>query len=211
LFTTNTALLNVDNLTLAIAGVVPPPNMTTDTINQLMHIFKQQAETVKNNATVQRVLKERAHAERMLNEAEPNPTPTTTPSAAPTTNPTTTFPDLEIRYPNSDVGPPRKTPVASQDDYESVSQLYANTRQQCRDRTITEDFLFHMMDMYTPTQPFTTQQAPSRKFPLPLLCNFASANLITRLNTFWNIAICWNILHTKTYGTSFLARKFEAL
>jgi hypothetical protein len=33
-----------DNLTSAIAGILPaPPNMTTDAINQLMHIFKQQA------------------------------------------------------------------------------------------------------------------------------------------------------------------------
>jgi hypothetical protein len=40
------------NLTSAIAGVVPPPNMTTDAINQLMHIFKHQAKTTKNNATV---------------------------------------------------------------------------------------------------------------------------------------------------------------
>jgi hypothetical protein len=32
----------VDNLTSAIAGVFPPPNMTTDAIDQLMHIFKQQ-------------------------------------------------------------------------------------------------------------------------------------------------------------------------
>jgi hypothetical protein len=38
----------VDNLTSAIAGVVPPPNMTTDAIDQLMHIFN---ETAKNNAT----------------------------------------------------------------------------------------------------------------------------------------------------------------
>jgi hypothetical protein len=41
-----------DNLTSAIAGVIPPPNMTTDAIHQLMHIFKQQAKTAKNNATV---------------------------------------------------------------------------------------------------------------------------------------------------------------
>jgi hypothetical protein len=36
--------------------------MTTDAVNQLMHIFKQQAETAKNDATVQRVLKEHTHA-----------------------------------------------------------------------------------------------------------------------------------------------------
>jgi hypothetical protein len=107
----------VDNLLSAIAGVVPPPNMTMDAIDQLMHIFKQQAETAKNNATVQRVLKECAHAERVLTKAEPNPTRTTTPSTGPATNPTTTFPDVKIEYPNSDVGRPRQTPVVFQDNY----------------------------------------------------------------------------------------------
>jgi hypothetical protein len=33
-----------DNLTAAIAGVVPPPNMTDDAINQIMNIFKQERE-----------------------------------------------------------------------------------------------------------------------------------------------------------------------
>jgi hypothetical protein len=144
--------------------------MTTDAINQLMPFFKQQAETTKNNATVQRVLKERAHAERVLTEAEPNPIPTTTPSAAPTANPTTTFSDLKIEYPNSDMGRPRQTPVVSQDNYKSISPPSANTRHQRRGRTIIEDFLFHMIDVPTPTQHFTNQQAALRKFPLQFLC-----------------------------------------
>jgi hypothetical protein len=74
--------------------------MITDAIDQLMHIFKQQAKTAKSNATFQRVLKERTHAERMRTKAEPNPTSTTTPSAAPTANPTTTFTELKIEYPH---------------------------------------------------------------------------------------------------------------
>jgi hypothetical protein len=105
----------VDNLTLAIASVVPPPNMTTDAIDQLMHIFEQQAETTKNDAAIQRVLKERTHTERVLTKAEPNLTPTTTPSSVPTAKPTTTFPELEIEYPVIDVGQPRRTPVVSED------------------------------------------------------------------------------------------------
>ncbi len=149
-----------DNSTSAIAGFVPLPNMTTDAIDQLMHIFKQQAKTAKNNPTVcvfLRVLKERTHAERVLAKAEPNPTPTTTPRAAPTTNPTTTFPDLEIEHPDSDVGRPWQIPVVTQDDYKSVSPPSTNTGHQHRGSTITEDFLFHMMDVPTPTQLFTTQ------------------------------------------------------
>jgi hypothetical protein len=166
-----------DNLTSAIAGIVLPSNMTTDAIYQLIQIFKQQAETAKNDATVQSVPKEHAHFERVLTKTEPNPTPTTMPSAAPTANPTTTFPDLEIKYSDSDVGQPWQTPVVSQDNYKSVSPSSTNTRHQRRGRTITEDFLFHMMDVLTLTQPFNTQQAALRKFPLQFLCNFASTAL----------------------------------
>ncbi len=151
--------------------------MTTDAIDQLMHIFKQQAKTANNNATVRRVLNKRAHTERVLTKAETNLTPTTTPSAAPTANPTTTFPYLEIEYPDSDVGRTRKTSVVSQDNHKSVSPPSANTHHQCRGRTITEDFLFHMMDVPTPTQPFTTRQVASQMFPLQFLCSFASAVL----------------------------------
>jgi hypothetical protein len=75
------------------------------------------------------------------------------------------------------MGRPRQTPVVSQDNYVSVRSPATNTRYQCRGRTITEDILFHMMDMPTPTQPFTTQQAASRKFPLQFLCDFVSAVL----------------------------------
>jgi len=40
--------------------VVPPPNMTREAVDQLMTIFKQQAGKAKDDATTQRVLKERA-------------------------------------------------------------------------------------------------------------------------------------------------------
>jgi hypothetical protein len=67
-------------------------------------ITSSQVAWKKGRYVSQRVLKERTHAERVLTKAEPNPTSTTPPSAAPTVNPTTTFPDLEIEYPDSDVG-----------------------------------------------------------------------------------------------------------
>jgi hypothetical protein len=123
------------------------------------------------------VLKEHAQAEGVLTKAEPNPTTTTAPKAMPTANLTNLFPDLKIECPDSDVGRPWQTPVVSQDDHESVSPPTANTRHQRRGRTITKDFLFHMMDVPTPTQPFTTQQAALHKFQLQFLCNFASAVL----------------------------------
>ncbi len=40
-----------DDLTDAISGVIPLPNMTRDAVDQLMLIFKQQAEKAKDNAT----------------------------------------------------------------------------------------------------------------------------------------------------------------
>jgi hypothetical protein len=49
-----------DNLTNTIAGIIPPPNITTDAIGQLINIFKLQAKKEKDTATAQRVLKERA-------------------------------------------------------------------------------------------------------------------------------------------------------
>jgi len=58
-----------DNLTDAITGIVPPPNMTTDAINQLITIFKSHAEKAKDAATAQRVLQGRAQAQRVLTEA----------------------------------------------------------------------------------------------------------------------------------------------
>ncbi len=122
-------------------------------------------------------MKECARAGRVLTEAELNPTPTITPIAMPTANPTITFPELEIKYPGSEVGQTRQTPEVSQDNYKSVSPPSANTRHQRRGRTIAEDYLFHMMDVPTSTQPFTTQQATSCKFPLLFLCNIASSVL----------------------------------
>jgi hypothetical protein len=49
-----------DDLNTAIAGVIPPPNMTTAAIKQLIKIFKTQAEKEKDKATLQRVLQENA-------------------------------------------------------------------------------------------------------------------------------------------------------
>jgi hypothetical protein len=37
---TNALIRAADNITSAIAGVVPPPYMTMEAIDQLMHIFK---------------------------------------------------------------------------------------------------------------------------------------------------------------------------
>jgi hypothetical protein len=47
-----------DALMDALTGIVPPPNMTRDAVDQLMTIFKQQAKKAKDDATTRRVLME---------------------------------------------------------------------------------------------------------------------------------------------------------
>jgi hypothetical protein len=95
-----------DDLTTTIAGVIPPPNMTTNTIKQLIKIFKTQAEKEKDTATLQRVLWENAQAERVLNKnIAPSTRPTDEPLARPTSCKATLFPPLEIeQYLDVDLG-----------------------------------------------------------------------------------------------------------
>ena len=57
-----------DSLTDTIAGLVPTPTCAMDAIDQLMIIFKQLACAANDAATAQRVLREQAQAERMIEE-----------------------------------------------------------------------------------------------------------------------------------------------
>jgi len=153
-----------DDLTDALTGVVPPPNMTRDAVDQLMRIFKQQAEKAKEDASTQRVLKKGARDERVHNEES-------TQRASP-------LPPLEVTYPAIDVGTLRGTPVISQDDDDSTyATPSANTRFQCQIRTLTQDYLYHMMDVPGITMPFTNQQAATRRYPVAFIRDFASAVL----------------------------------
>jgi hypothetical protein len=140
-----------DNLTKALAGVIPPPNMTTDAINQLINIFKTQVEKEKDKVTVQRVLKEQAANQRVCNKA-----------ATTTTSPP--LPPLEVTYPDLNLETPCGVPVISQDDNPPA----AHTQQQQRVRTLTQDTLFHMMDVRPEglPQPFKPRQAVRRNYPL---------------------------------------------
>jgi hypothetical protein len=87
-----------NNLTNAIAGIIPPPNITTDAIDQLINIFKLLAKKEKDMSTGRRVLKERAQADRVGTETKDH-SPRTAPTAKPTTNTITTpmsFPPLKV-------------------------------------------------------------------------------------------------------------------
>ncbi len=155
---TDALIRAVDNLTKALAGVIPPPNMTTDAIDQLINIFKTQAEKKNDKVTVQRVLKEQAATQRVRNKA-----------ATTTTSPP--LPPLEVTYPDLNPETPRGVPVISQDDDPPA----AHTQQQQRVRTLTQDMLFHMMDVRPKglPQPFKPRQAARCNYPLQSLCDFA--------------------------------------
>ncbi len=83
-------------MTNAIAGVVPPPNMTREAVEKLMVIFKQQAKKAKDDATTQRVLKEHAQAERVHNERMSNHSPHT---------------PVEVPYPDAKFGHVPENPL----------------------------------------------------------------------------------------------------
>jgi hypothetical protein len=57
-----------DNLTDTISGLIPTSTVTTDTVDQLMEIYKQQAQAIRDVATAQRVLRERVQAEGVSKE-----------------------------------------------------------------------------------------------------------------------------------------------
>jgi len=169
-----------DYLTTALAGVIPPPSITTNAIAQLIKIFKMQAENEKDEATLRRVLRENVQAERVLTETMAPPTsPTNELVAGPTslqTTTTTTYPPFEIKgYTKMDVGALRGTPISYPEDNSKSSWPAANTRYQRKVQTITQDYLFHLMDTsFLPQQQlFASKQASSRKYPLQFLCDFA--------------------------------------
>ncbi len=61
-------ILAADYLTDAISGLIPTPTVTDDTVDQLLEIYKQQAHATRDATTAQRVLRERAQAERVIHK-----------------------------------------------------------------------------------------------------------------------------------------------
>ena len=124
-----------DSLTDAIMGLIPTPTCTKDAVDQLMVIFKQQARATNNAATAQRVLRERAQAERVIEEErQKGEAPTSeTPPSFPTsrciqegTQPSrciqtemekaTASPSFEIEETNDIPASPQGIPQITQDD-----------------------------------------------------------------------------------------------
>jgi hypothetical protein len=60
-----------DNLLEAITGTIPVSSITDDAITALLKIFKQQANCSKDATSAQRVLTQRAQAQRVRTEQSP--------------------------------------------------------------------------------------------------------------------------------------------
>ena len=96
-------------------------------------------------------------------------------AAAPTQssphNANTTATQFEvIDSPHHPMHSPSAIPIILQDDNSSPAH---NTRHQRQVRTLTQDYMLHMMEIPGYKAPFTPSQAAARKYPLQFLCNFA--------------------------------------
>ncbi len=172
-FTPADALIKAaDNLVNTINGIMPKNSVTLDAVEQLMEIYKIQAEKATYEARTQRVLWEQAQAQRVKEQqlaAEQQASPQ---------NSSTSFPDFEVEsYPDMDIGTLRGTPIISQDNEEDISHPAVNTQQQRQIRTLTQEYMLHMMEIPGYTTPFTPQQAALQTFPLQFLCDLACAVL----------------------------------
>jgi hypothetical protein len=151
-----------DSLTDDIAGLIPTLTSTMDAVDQLMVIFKQQACAANDAATAQRVLRERAQAERVIeeerqpSEAQTNKTPTSFPPIPEITGQTTASPSFELEEPNSIPALPQGIPQIMQDDFNNYNDsTAANTRQLRETRSLTQDFMLHCMEIPGYKAPFT--------------------------------------------------------
>jgi hypothetical protein len=197
----DTLIRAADDIITALAGVIPPPSMTTDAIAQLINIFKTQAKKEKDKATLRRVLQENTQAERVLNETMALPTsPTNKPVDGPTspqTNTKTTYPPLEIDR-NGRRHTTRNT------DYQSRRQPQLITVQ-----TITHDYLFHLMDtsfLHSNNCSPTNKPAHGN-----IHCNSSvtspTRSSTTKQETCLNTDTYSSIRSTRTYGANVLERR----
>jgi hypothetical protein len=162
--TPSDALLKAaDILTDAITGVLPVSTITDDAITALLKIFKQQANCHKDTSSAQRVLTQRAQAQRVRTEQSHEETVDDAwmdlVEDQPETQPE--FPPLEIEEEILTTKNPSQSPRAPQNSTHNSTPA-DNTRQQRRSRTITQECAYHLMDTQAPP---SAQQASSRMYP----------------------------------------------
>ncbi len=147
----DTLIHTVDYLTDAISGLIPTPTCTQDAVDQPMVIFKQQTLATNDAATAQRVLREQAQAERLIEDerqisAQAQATP---------------LPCFKIKENNDTAHTPQGIPQITQDKNDVPPS--ANMQQQQQTRTLTQDFMLQCMEIPGYKAPFTVKQAASRK------------------------------------------------
>ncbi len=138
----------VDNLVDAILGHLPKNSVTADGVKQLMEIYKIQANQATFAARAQRVLREQALSQKVAKEKQ-----AVVPVQANHQHTSKTFPNFEVE--DNQANDPQATngpPAISQDE---DSPPAANTRQQRQTQTLTQDYMFQMMEIPGCKAPFT--------------------------------------------------------
>ena len=164
-----------DTLSDAITGVLPVSTITNDAITALLKIFKDQAKSAKDASSSQRVLTQRAQAQRVNTEQsqEEMADDSWMDLIEDLPDLEQEFPPLEIEEEITTIETPSQSPRAP--NFSSHKSTPAeNTRQQHRSRTITQDCAYHLMETQAPP---SAQQASSRTYPLQFLCDWAHSIL----------------------------------
>lgn len=153
-----------DILSDAITGVLPVSTITNDAITALLKIFKEQAKRNKDVSSAQRVLTQKAQAQRVRTELSHDETVDNS-----WMDSIKDQPDLEPELPPLEIeeeittiettSSSPKAPIISS----HKSTPAENTRQQHRSRTITQDCAYHLMETQSPP---SAQQAYARNYPL---------------------------------------------
>ncbi len=158
----NTLIRAADYLTDAIAGLIPAPTATQDAVNQLMVIFKQQVRAANDAATAQKVLRERAQAQRVIDQKHQALT-----AQEPAQAQVTEHPTFEIKEPNDTTIAPQGIPQITQEEYDSPPS--ANTRQQQQEtRTFTQEFMLQCMEIPGYKAPFHSKTSSIKTVPTPV-------------------------------------------
>jgi hypothetical protein len=186
------ALIKVaDNLVDTISGQLPKNSITANTMEQLMEMYKIQANKATCKARAQRVLIEQALAQRVAKERQAEPVQASH-QHTPTIFPTFDVEDSQDNNPMAENG----LPIISQDE-DSLPSV--NTRQQNQTRTLMQDYMFHMMKIPGHKALFTPARAASHKYSLQFLCDFASTILVKDTGDL--LEHCHHIKHQKYRNT----------
>ena len=166
----DTLIRAADYLTDTISSLIPTRMVTADMVDQLMEIYKQQAQATRDAATAQRVLRERTQAERVIEEGNQQQQAAMTPTVQ-VEDQGASAPTFQVEDEDNVAPAPQATPQITQDKWGSPPA--ANTCQQHKVRTLTQDFMLQCMEIPGFKPPLTPKQAASRKYLLQFLRNLA--------------------------------------